>query len=72
MAHHLAALTYDYDALESTFDALTMQIHHSKHHVGYLNSLNNALANVIHTAFGDFNSLKDVFSKVAAPRFGNG
>jgi Fe-Mn family superoxide dismutase len=39
----LPALTYAYDALEPHIDARTMEIHHSKHHAGYVNNLNAAL-----------------------------
>ncbi len=41
--HILVERTYDYDALEPHFDARTMEIHHSKHHQGYVDKLNNAL-----------------------------
>jgi superoxide dismutase, Fe-Mn family len=44
MAFELPALPYAYDALESNIDARTMEIHHSKHHAGYTNNLNNAIA----------------------------
>ncbi len=43
MAHILPDLPYDYDALEPTIDARTMEIHHTKHHQGYVNKLNAAL-----------------------------
>ncbi len=36
-------LPYAYDALEPHIDALTMEIHHSKHHQTYVNNLNAAL-----------------------------
>jgi Fe-Mn family superoxide dismutase len=36
-------LPYSYDALEPYIDARTMEIHHGKHHQGYVNKLNNAL-----------------------------
>lgn len=39
----LPILSYAYDALEPYIDTKTMQIHHSKHHQGYVNNLNNAL-----------------------------
>ena len=44
MAFQLPNLEYDYNALEPHFDARTMEIHHSKHHAGYTNNLNNAIA----------------------------
>ncbi|MCC5915390.1 MAG: superoxide dismutase [Balneolaceae bacterium] len=39
----LADLPYSYDALETAIDAKTMEIHHGRHHQGYINNLNNAL-----------------------------
>ena len=44
MAFELPELGYAYDALEPHIDARTMEIHHSKHHQGYTNNLNNAIA----------------------------
>jgi len=43
MAHTLPELGYPYDALEPYIDARTMEIHHTKHHAGYVNKLNAAL-----------------------------
>ena len=43
MAFELPKLNYDYSALEPHIDAKTMEIHHSKHHAGYTNNLNNAI-----------------------------
>ncbi|MBH0229887.1 superoxide dismutase [Halobacillus yeomjeoni] len=39
----LPELPYAYDALEPTIDKETMNIHHTKHHNGYVTKLNNAL-----------------------------
>ena len=39
----LPDLGYAYDALEPHIDARTMEIHHTKHHGGYVNNLNAAL-----------------------------
>ena len=44
MSFELPNLPYAYDALEPHIDARTMEIHHSKHHQGYTNNLNNAIA----------------------------
>ena len=44
MSFELPKLPYSYDALEPHIDAKTMEIHHSKHHQGYTNNLNNAIA----------------------------
>jgi Fe-Mn family superoxide dismutase len=40
----LPPLPYAYDALEPHIDALTMQIHHDKHHAAYVANLNKAVA----------------------------
>ncbi len=44
MGFKLPELGYAYDALEPNIDARTMEIHHTKHHNGYTNNLNNAIA----------------------------
>ncbi|MEN9531528.1 MAG: hypothetical protein RIQ83_752 [Pseudomonadota bacterium] len=46
MSHTLPALAYGYDALEPHIDALTMEIHHSRHHQTYITNLNAALADL--------------------------
>ena len=43
MTYELPDLPYDYDALEPHIDALTMEIHHTKHHNAYTNNLNAAI-----------------------------
>ena len=43
MSFLLPELGFEYTALEPHIDARTMEIHHSKHHNGYTNNLNNAL-----------------------------
>ncbi len=40
----LPHLAYSYDDLEPYIDAQTMELHHSIHHQGYVNGLNNALS----------------------------
>lgn len=42
----LPELTYNYNALEPHIDTLTMQIHHGKHHMAYVNKLNEAVDKV--------------------------
>jgi Fe-Mn family superoxide dismutase len=39
----LPPLPYDYSALEPFIDKTTMEIHHDKHHMAYVNNLNTAL-----------------------------
>lgn len=43
MSHSLPKLPYAYDALEPHIDALTMEVHHARHHQAYVNNLNAAL-----------------------------
>ena len=43
MAFTLPKLPYDYKALEPNIDAMTMEIHHSKHHQAYVTNLNKAI-----------------------------
>ncbi len=43
MTFELPSLAYAYDALEPSIDAMTMEIHHNKHHNAYVNNLNAAL-----------------------------
>src|SRR5271156_948463 len=44
MPYELPPLPYPKDALEPHFDALTMEIHHDKHHAAYVANLNKAIA----------------------------
>jgi superoxide dismutase, Fe-Mn family len=43
MTHELPKLPYDFNTLEPIIDAKTMEIHHGKHHAGYVTKLNAAL-----------------------------
>ncbi len=43
MAFELPSLPYATNALESSIDAKTMEIHHGKHHNGYVTKLNAAI-----------------------------
>lgn len=43
MAFTLPSLPYDFAALEPVIDSQTMQIHHGKHHGGYVTNLNKAI-----------------------------
>lgn len=43
MTFKLPDLPYAFNALEPNIDARTMEIHHGKHHQGYVNNLNKAI-----------------------------
>lgn len=43
MAHTLPPLPYPTNALEPYIDAMTMEIHHGRHHKAYVDNLNKAL-----------------------------
>lgn len=45
MSFELPKLPYAFDALEPHIDAKTMEIHHDKHHAGYVSKLNTAIEN---------------------------
>ncbi|MBN2213404.1 MAG: superoxide dismutase [Bacteroidales bacterium] len=61
--YELPKLDYAYNALEPHIDARTMEIHHTKHHAGYTNNLNNAIQGTEHEGreitelFGSVSSL---------------
>jgi len=44
--YSLPKLPYAYDALEPYIDRQTMELHHDKHHAGYVRGLNNAIEKV--------------------------
>ncbi|MEX0375173.1 superoxide dismutase [Spiribacter pallidus] len=48
MAFTLPDLPYDYDALDRSIDARTMEIHHTKHHNTYVTKLNDAVGGTEH------------------------
>ena len=49
----LPPLPYAFDALEPHIDAQTMEIHHDRHHAGYVRGLNGALAALAAIRAGD-------------------
>ena len=61
MAFKLPDLPYDYKALEPHIDERTMTIHHGKHHAGYTNKLNAAIAG---TALEKM-KIEDILKKVS-------
>ena len=73
MAYELPDLSYAYDALEPNIDARTMEIHHGKHHAGYVRKLNAALDGTSSSTDGSLESLlAEVASDNAALRNNGG
>lgn len=58
MSYQLPTLSFEYNALEPFIDTQTMEIHHTKHHQGYVNKFNNAIAG---TEFEDA-SIEDILA----------
>ena len=61
MPFTLPKLPYAYNALEPYIDAMTMEIHYSKHHQAYVTNLNNAIAGKPE----DSMSLEDIMKNVS-------
>jgi Fe-Mn family superoxide dismutase len=66
MSYSLPALPYAFDALEPHIDALTMEIHHDRHHNAYVTNLNAAIgdnqalaAKSIEDLVGDLNAVPE-------------
>ena len=57
----LPQLPYSYDALNPFIDKVTMEIHHSKHHQGYVNKLNIALEVIT----AKITSLEDILRNIS-------
>lgn len=68
----LPALSYKYEALEPHIDALTMQIHHGKHHQTYVDKLNEALKPHAHEQKGIEEILKNISKYSVAVRNNGG
>jgi Fe-Mn family superoxide dismutase len=65
----LTPLPYAYDALEPFIDKQTMELHHDKHHQGYVTNLNKALQTTKHPAVTSLESIfKDMTSFDTAVR----
>ena len=58
----LPALPYEYDALEPYIDKMTMEIHHTKHHNGYVTKLNGAVEGTDLAG----KSLEEMFGKISS------
>ena len=72
MAFKLPDLNYGYSDLEPFIDSKTMEIHHSKHHQGYTNNLNNAIEGTNFQEMGIIDLLKSMDMNNAAIRNNGG
>jgi superoxide dismutase, Fe-Mn family len=64
--YSLPDLPYAYDALEPVYDEKTLRIHHDKHHAGYVNGFNAALAKLADTRkSGDYMAVKALSAELA-------
>ena len=63
--YSLPQLPYAYDALEPHIDKQTMEIHHKKHHQGYVTNLNKALETVDKNLISDSKTLENIFEKMS-------
>ena len=62
----LPDLPYGYEALEPHYDAATLKLHHSKHHQGYVDGFNKALAGLADARRGqDFGAVKHLERELA-------
>ena len=68
MAYTLPDLPYAKDALAPSIDAQTMEIHHDKHHAGYVSKLNAALEGTSGLAEMPVEDLMRNLSKVPADK----
>ena len=72
MSFELPKLNYEYTALEPYIDALTMEIHHAKHHGAYTNNLNLAIDGTSLSSFPIEEILKDASKHSPAIRNNGG
>jgi Fe-Mn family superoxide dismutase len=63
--YSLPKLGYNYDGLEPHIDKVTMEIHHSKHHQGYVTNLNKAIDTLDSNLIDHTKSLENIFEKMS-------
>ncbi|MBT8196788.1 MAG: superoxide dismutase [Bacteroidia bacterium] len=72
MAFELPSLPYAFNALEPNIDAKTMEIHHGKHHQGYVNKLNAAVEGTDAANMNDIDEIMANISKLSTGIRNNG
>ncbi|NQY67372.1 MAG: superoxide dismutase, partial [Flavobacteriales bacterium] len=60
----LPELPYAHKALEPHIDTLTMEIHHGKHHQGYVNKLNKALKPIDASLLEGYKTFSSIFKHI--------
>lgn len=58
----LPQLGFETSALEPNIDKQTMEIHHGKHHAGYVNNLNEAVKGTVYAEY----ELEDIVSRISS------
>lgn len=64
-SYSLPKLPYSFDALEPHIDTLTMEIHYSKHHQGYVTNLNKGLQTLDSTLIDKAKTLNAIFENMS-------
>lgn len=68
MTFELPTLPFAPDALEPVISANTLSFHHGKHHLAYVNNLNNLIKD---TKYSDGYSLEKIITEAEGPVFNN-
>lgn len=71
MTFKLGELPYDRDALEPHISARTLDFHYGKHHKGYVDKLNNAVAGTKYEDMTLEEVIRESFSKKEKPVYNN-
>ncbi|NNC96249.1 MAG: superoxide dismutase [Chitinophagales bacterium] len=68
----LPELSFDYDSLEPHIDKMTMEIHHGKHHAGYVKKLNAAVADTDYEQLDIWKLMEEINEEETAVRNNGG
>jgi Fe-Mn family superoxide dismutase len=72
MAFTLPDLPYAHDALAPYMSRETLEYHHDKHHLAYVNNGNNLLKAKIDSELGGVAKMKEDFAQAGVTQFGSG